>query len=341
MSTMQRLTLIGLYNYDSTLFDGLTLPEEYDKNVFIDSLLLEHGEKCVLYSNPEFMKYSIGAWGRKWSMELERIAEALQAEYNPIYNYDRFEKWTETDKPDVTTTRTHDNTDTQTLNNSTTRTHDNTDTQTLDNSTTRTHNDTDTRTNDNTDTTTNNNTDTQTNRYDVVTEQNTDGNVEHQVSADNSSSYQPERKDITNNGKTTQSNDGTITNAHTGTITDAHTGTITDAHTGTITDANSGTITDAHTGTITDANSGTITDAHTGTITDANSGTITDAHTGTITDREAGTRANVEHDGHLYGNIGITTSAAMVSEVIAQRYRYNLYGTAARIFANELLIGIY
>lgn len=293
MSTIQRLTLIGLYNYDSTLFDGLTLPAEYDKEVFIDSLLMEHGEKCVLYSNPDFMKYSIGAWGRKWSMELERIAEALQAEYNPIYNYDRYEEWTETDKPDVTTTRTHNDTDT--------RTNDNTDTQTLDNSTTRTHADTDTRTN--------NNTDTQTNRYDIVTEQNVDGNAEHQVSADNSSSYQPESKDITNTGKTTVANDGTIT--------DAHTGTVTDAHTGTITDANAGTITDAHTGT------------------------ITDAHTGTITDREAGTRANVEHDGHLYGNIGITTSAAMVSEVVAQRYRYNLYGTAARIFANELLIGIY
>lgn len=261
MSTMQRLTLIGLYNYDSTLFDGLTLPEEYDKDIFIDSLLLEHGEKCVLYSNPDFMKYSIGAWGRKWSLELERIAEALQAEYNPIYNYDRYEDWTETDKPDVTTTRTHNDTDTQTLNNSTTRTH--------------------------------NNTDTQTNRYDVVTEQNVDGNAEHQISADNSSSYQPESKDITNSGKTTVSNDGTIT------------------------------------------------DAHTGTVTDANSGTITDAHTGTITDAEKGTRSNIDHDGHLYGNIGVITSAAMVSEVVAQRYRYNLYGTAARIFANELLIGIY
>lgn len=229
MSTMQRLTLIGLYKYDPTLFDALTLPEEYDKATFIDSLMIEHGEKCVLYSNVDFMKYSIGAWGRKWALELERIAEALQAEYNPIYNYDRFEHWTETDKPDVTTTRTH------------------------------------------------NNTDTQTNRYDVVSTQNIDGTAEHQVSADNSSTYQPESKDTTNSGKTTVSNDGTIT----------------------------------------------------------------DAHTGTITDAEKGTRTNIDHDGHLYGNVGVTTSASMVSEVVAQRYQYNLYGTAARIFANELLIGIY
>lgn len=229
MSTMQRLTLIGIYNYDPTLFDGLTLPEDYDKQTFIDSLLLEHGEKCVLYSDPDFMKYSIGAWGRKWSLELERIAQALKAEYDPIYNYDRHEEWTETDKPDITTTRTH------------------------------------------------NNTDTQTNRYDVVSEQNVDSSAEHKVSADNSSTYQPESEDISNAGKSTVSNDGTIT----------------------------------------------------------------DAHTGTITDAEKGTRTNIDHKGHLYGNIGVTTSASMVSEIVRQRFIYNLYATACKLFANDLLIGIY
>lgn len=245
MSTMQRLTLIGLYNYDSTLFDALTLPDGYNKETFINSLLLEHGEKCVLYSNPVFLKQAIALWGSKWQLELSRIYGALTAEYNPIYNYDRYEDWTETDKPDVTTTRTH--------------------------------NDTDTRTN--------NNTDTQTNRYDVVTAQNVDGFNEHTVSADNSSVYQPESKDTSNSGKITQSNDGTITDAHTG--------------------------------------------------------TITDAHTGTISDREAGTRSDVKHSGHIVGNIGVTTSAQMVSEVVRQRFEYNLYSIAGRLFANELLIGIY
>lgn len=281
MSTMQRLTLIGLYNYEQTfdrdLFSGLELPERYDKPTFINALLLEHGEKCVMYSDPNFFKSAINIWSKKWALELSRIYDALIAEYNPIYNYDRYEDWTETDKPDVTTTRTHNDTDTQTLGNTLTRT----------------HNDTDTRTN--------NNTDTQTNRYDIVTEQNVDGFNEHAVSADNSSSYQPESKDTSNSGKATQSNDGTITDAHTGTITDAHTGT----------------------------------------ITDANSGTITDAHTGTISDREAGTRSDVKHSGHIQGNIGVTTSAQMVTEVVKQRFEINLYGIATKLFANELLLGIF
>ena len=93
MSTMQRLTMIGLYNYDPDIFVNLELPDGYDRDTFIDSLLLEHGEKCVLYSNPDFMKNAIGAWSRKWSLELSRIYDALTAEYNPIYNYDRYEEY--------------------------------------------------------------------------------------------------------------------------------------------------------------------------------------------------------------------------------------------------------
>ena len=50
---------------------------------------------------------------------------------------------------------------------------------------------------------------------------------------------------------------------------------------------------------------------------------------------------NYTHKAHIYGNIGVTTSSQMVSEVLRQRFEYNLYGTAARLFANELLIGIY
>lgn len=93
MSTTMRLTLMGMYNYDDTLFDSLTLPEGYNKNTFINSLLLEHGEKCVLYPDIEFFKFAIGAFSDKWALELSRIYEALTAKYDPTYNYDRFEEY--------------------------------------------------------------------------------------------------------------------------------------------------------------------------------------------------------------------------------------------------------
>ena len=91
MSTMQRLTLIGLYNYDNTLFDNVTLPDDYDRDLFINTLLLEHGEKCVLYTDVDFMKFSLGVVSSKWQLELEKLYEALTADYDPVSNYDRYE----------------------------------------------------------------------------------------------------------------------------------------------------------------------------------------------------------------------------------------------------------
>lgn len=229
MSTMQRLTLIGMNNYDPTLFDGLTLPDGYDKETFVDSLLLEHGEKCVLYSNPAFFKQAISLWGRKWQLELSRIYDALTAEYDPIYNYDRYEEYTDNEgrKYSSTTNAGHKATDSP--------------------------------------------------DYDVVTETNDDAVTEEQISADNSGTYQPEHKTTYDGGKTTANTKG-----------------------------------------------------KTQDLAETSNSKTDDAET-----------RNFSHKAHLYGNIGVTTSTAMVSEVVRQRMEMNLYVTAARLFANELLIGIY
>lgn len=100
MSTFRRLTLIGLYNHNAELFDLLTLPAAYDRDTFIDSLLLDHGEKCVVYPDFDFCKYAIGVWSRKWARALERIAIALTEEYNPLHNYDRYEEISEHEEGD-------------------------------------------------------------------------------------------------------------------------------------------------------------------------------------------------------------------------------------------------
>ena len=90
------MTLMGLYNYDTTLFDFLTLPEDIDKDTLVDNILLRSGDFEVLYPNFDFLKFSIGAWARKWQPTFERWITALQIEYNPLENYDRKEDWTDT-----------------------------------------------------------------------------------------------------------------------------------------------------------------------------------------------------------------------------------------------------
>lgn len=305
MSTIQRLTLIGLFNYDSSLFDGLELPSGYDKTTFIDSLLLEHGEKCVLYSNPDFMKYSIGAWGRKWSLELSRIYDALTAEYNPIYNYDRYEYYKDTDNIDHTLTNKPDYTNTQENDYDVT-------TETLTNSTRE--NETITNATKENETITNATRENET-ITDATRENETinDEITEHQISADNSSSYEPSSKDIHDGGKTKE----TYNAGKTKETYDA--GKTKETY-------NGGKTKETYNG---------------GKTLTANDGKITNTIKGTSQDIDEDTDREFIHDAHLYGNIGVTTSAAMVNEVVQQRFKYNLYGTAARLFANELLIGIY
>lgn len=233
MSTMQRMTLIGLYNYEQTferdLFSGLSLPSGYDKTTFVNSLLLEHGEKCVLYTNPEFFKSAISIWSAKWQMELKRIYEALTAEYNPIWNYDRNEDWSDGGGRKTTseTNAGHRATDSP--------------------------------------------------DFKVEQETNENATTEHKVSADNSSDYQPDYQDITDGGKNTATTSGKTQN-------------------------------------------------------------LAERSNSKTTDQELNSS---KHKGHIWGNIGVTTSSQMVESETALRFKNNLYGIATELFANELLIGIY
>ena len=90
-----KLTMIGLYEYDPTIFDNLSLPEGLDKDTLVDNILLRSGEFEVIYPDADFMKFSIGAWSRKWSATITRWVTALSLEYNPLENYDRYEHWTD------------------------------------------------------------------------------------------------------------------------------------------------------------------------------------------------------------------------------------------------------
>lgn len=90
MATMT-LTLIGMYNYDNTLFDLLTLPDGIDKELFVNSLLMKSGEFETLYPDVDFMKQFIKVWGDKWNHTFSEWLKGQNATWNPIENYDRYE----------------------------------------------------------------------------------------------------------------------------------------------------------------------------------------------------------------------------------------------------------
>lgn len=100
------LTMIGMYHWDSNLFKNLILPAGIDMDTEISTILLRAGEFEVLYSDFEFMEEMIGIISKKWQRTFQKWYDALQLEYNPIENYDRYETWTDTGKNTGTITGT-------------------------------------------------------------------------------------------------------------------------------------------------------------------------------------------------------------------------------------------
>lgn len=47
------LSILGLYQWDSTLFDPMTVPDGVDKQAVVNNILLDCAELEVLYSNPD------------------------------------------------------------------------------------------------------------------------------------------------------------------------------------------------------------------------------------------------------------------------------------------------
>ena len=95
MSMGGNMSVLGLYNWDNTLFDNLSVPNEFssdDTSLLIDNIVLESAELEVIYPNFDFMKAAIGAWSAKEVITWQRIYNAMVADYNPIENYNRVEK---------------------------------------------------------------------------------------------------------------------------------------------------------------------------------------------------------------------------------------------------------
>ena len=105
--TMATMSILGLYEFDETLFDELKIPNGVDKELLVDNLLCECAELEVLYAEPNFMKMMIGKWSAKELPTWEKLNELFNLEYNPLYNVDAYETLTE--QRDLA--YTHDSTD--------------------------------------------------------------------------------------------------------------------------------------------------------------------------------------------------------------------------------------
>ena len=92
MSRGATLSVMGLYNWDPTLFDLMMIPSVLDKPLLINNLIVETAELEVLYPNPVLLKSLIGAWSAKQLSVWQHLYETTGYVYDPIENYNRREE---------------------------------------------------------------------------------------------------------------------------------------------------------------------------------------------------------------------------------------------------------
>ena len=94
------LSIVDLYNVDETLFDGLSLPPDFDtsenRETLINQILMRSKDFEALYPDAPFMKKQIGYWSGENIFVWDKVYTLTKLEYNPIENYDRMEESSET-----------------------------------------------------------------------------------------------------------------------------------------------------------------------------------------------------------------------------------------------------
>lgn len=328
---MARLTLNGMYEYEPSIFDGMILPEDYDKPTLLFEIMQRSGQLYPYHQQPLILKEGIRLWFARNYLNFDRTMAALTAEYNPIENYDRNEKWRRT--PDLTDEERNTGSDTLATSGTDTTSSSGTDTDTLSGQDTDTLSGIDTDTlsgSDNVERTHTNYDEATTRTYTGYNEKNvktgTD-TTERTVSAFDGSGYQPAEKTVETFGSVQDSKDITGSYKDDKKITGSYKDTTTYGKVDTTAYGKVDTMAYGKVDTMTYGKSDTTTYGKTDTQT---FGKIsTDRHTG-----------KEDFESRIHGNIGVTTSQQMIESELELR-KFDIYADIARRFENEFIVQVY
>lgn len=96
-----RITIIGMNDYgnltNQDLFANLLLPEELDRDVVINTIIMKTADLPLAFPSFEFLQKQIGAWSKRKKPIFDKWVWLLSQEYNPLYNYDRTEEYSDTE----------------------------------------------------------------------------------------------------------------------------------------------------------------------------------------------------------------------------------------------------
>lgn len=82
------ISILGLYQYDPTLFEMMILPEGLDHETAVNEIMLRCADLEILYPDARFMKTMIHHWSIAHEYSFEKMYKTTQLSYNPIWNKD-------------------------------------------------------------------------------------------------------------------------------------------------------------------------------------------------------------------------------------------------------------
>lgn len=82
----------NLIQFNEHWFDDVMLPDGIDSEILKQAMILKCGLLIPLYPEPEFFQKVLGFWFTEHSLNIERLINLYSIEYNPLHNYDRYEK---------------------------------------------------------------------------------------------------------------------------------------------------------------------------------------------------------------------------------------------------------
>lgn len=94
------LSIMGMYDYDPSIFDGLDIPTYtdsdnnvhiIDKDTVINNICLKCAELEIIYPAFDTMKLAIGVWSTANQETWYKLIETQFIKYNPIWNVDAHE----------------------------------------------------------------------------------------------------------------------------------------------------------------------------------------------------------------------------------------------------------
>lgn len=118
------LSIMGMYEYNNTVFEGFESPSftddeqvihTLDRNDVINNILLNCAELELVYPSFEMMKFAIGVWSASNQRTWEKLYKSMYLEYNPMWNVDATETETETNERDISRQHTGSNNETRNL----------------------------------------------------------------------------------------------------------------------------------------------------------------------------------------------------------------------------------